>query len=372
MKKLQNYYNEKYSLISIYVVKTILATFILGLLVYYLSGKTGGAVSFTSAVLKPLVLGLVLTYLLSPLVSKLQTKLFSSLGKPKLGRILSVILTYLIILAVIVLIVGIIVVTVTKSISSFNFAEIKDFFTALSNEFSDFWTTIEEELASLDINLDSIGDWLGRAFSGLKNGATTLLFAVIFSIYFLIDDGIFKYWMGVIDVFTTAETRSKVHEVVEDADKVFSGYIRGQAMDAALVGIMVSVALLIAGIPYAVVIGILTGIGNLIPYIGPVVGFVSLIIVCLAEASVTHLIIGGIILAAVMFVDANIINPRMLSNNVEVHPILVTVSLIAGGKIGGVVGMLVAVPVAALLKLQFEKFISRKAGKGMDPEEAAD
>ena len=134
-------------------------------------------------------------------------------------------------------------------------------------------------------------------------------------------------------------------------------------MDALLVGAMVSIALLIAKVPYAAVIGILTGIGNLVPYVGPVVGFGSLIIVCLAEGSVRHLLIGGIILLVVMFIDGNIINPRMLSSNVEVHPVLVIVALIAGGSVGGIVGMLVAVPVAALIKLQFEKNLARRLGE---------
>jgi len=91
-----------------------------------------------------------------------------------------------------------------------------------------------------------------------------------------------------------------------------------------------------------------------------VVGFGSLIIVSLAEGSITKLLIGSAILAAVMFIDGNVINPRMLSSNVEVHPVLVIVALLAGGKVGGVVGMLVAVPVAALLKLQFEKYVEKR------------
>ena len=61
-----------------------------------------------------------------------------------------------------------------------------------------------------------------------------------------------------------------------------------------------------------------------------------------------------------MTIDGNIINPKLLSSNVEIHPVLVLVAIIAGGQIGGIVGMLIAVPVAALIKLQFEKFIARR------------
>ena len=373
MKKLDKYYNKEYSLKSIYVVKTALMIFVLGWVVYYLGGKLGGAVSFVSAVFKPLVLGLVFTYLFSPLVRILEKKLFGSMKNRTGRRAAAVILTFTIIIAVFGFVFGIIAFTVSKSLTSFNPAQIKDYIVLLSDQFARFWTTIEKQLASMNINLGSVGDMLGRIFNGVRSGASTLLFAFIFAAYFLLDERIFAYWGGVLDTFTSEKTRAKLHQFAEDADRVFSGYIRGQAMDACLVGVLVSIALLIAGVPYAVVIGILTGIGNLVPYVGPVVGFGSLIIVCLAESSLSDLLIGAIILVAVMFIDGNVINPRMLSSKVEVHPVLVIVALLAGGKIGGVVGMLVAVPVAALLKLQFEKFVEiRKNSKARNQPNAQD
>ena len=360
MNNLKKYYNERYFTIALYVLVTALLILVFGLFIYYLSGKTGGAISFVAAVCKPLVLGMVLTYLLSPVVKKLETKIFASIKKPKTARVLSVILTYLIVLAVIGLILGIIAVTLTKSLSAFHPSEFRNYALSLADQFSKFWDTIETQLANMNINLGSLGDMLGKIFNGVKTGATTLLFAVIFSIYFLIDEKIVVYWRNVINTFTTEKTRAHFHTLAKDSDRVFSGYIRGQSIDALIVGLLSSVSLLIAGVPYAVVIGILTGIGNLVPYVGPIVGFSSLIIVCLAEGSWIHLLIGGIILAVVMFIDGNIIGPRMLSSNVEVHPVLVIVALLAGGKVGGVVGMLVAVPVAALLKLQFDRYVAKK------------
>jgi len=370
MKRLDKYYNKEYSIRSVYAVKTALTIFVLGLIIYYLAGKTGSALSFVAAVLKPLVLGLVFTYLLSPLVNKLETKVFDQMKKPSAKRAAAVILTFIIVLLVLGLILGIIVVTVTKSLSALRPAEMKEYLMGLSDQFSTFWDTIKKQLESMNINLGSIGDMLGKVFNGVKSGASTLLFAVIFAIYFLIDKTIFEYWGGVLETLVSDKTRQRLHQLAEDADRVFSGYIRGQATDAAIVGVLVSVSLLIAGIPYAVVIGILTGLGNLVPYVGPVVGFGSLIVVCLAEGSVRHLVIGGIILLIVMFIDGNIINPRMLSSNVEVHPVLVIVALLAGGRVGGIVGMLVAVPVAALIKLQFERYIEkRRASRNVCPEQ---
>ena len=360
MKVFKNLYDQKYSQISIYATKTAGMIFVLGLIIYYISGKVGGAVSFAGAVLNPLVLGLVMTYLLSPVVAFLEHRVFGFLKKRNSRRAAAVLVTFAVLVALIVLVLGIIVVTVTKRISAFNVADLKDYIAILNEQFSRFWSTIERQLASMNINLGSLGIKLRVIFNNIKSGASTLLFASIFAIYFLLDYKIRGYWKDMLGTFTSDKTREGLKQFALDADRVFSGYIRGQALDAAMVGLLVSVALTIAGIPYAVVIGILTGCGNLVPYIGPVVGFGSLIIIALADGSLSILLIGGVILAVVMFVDGNIINPRMLSSNVHVHPVLVIVALLAGSKVGGVVGMLVAVPIAALLKLQLEKYVEKK------------
>ena len=360
MKKLEKYYNKEYAVKSYYVIKTALIIFVLGIVIWYLAGKTGSALEFVSAVMRPLVLGMVFTYLLTPPVKTVERRLLALIDNKRAARVLAVVIIWLIVLMAVGLILGVIAFTVTQRLSDFNPSAYKEYIAALADQFTKFWATIEDQLASMNINLGSIGGFVTKIFSGVKTGATTLVFAVIFAIYFLLDEEIRVYWGRALDAFTSSSTREKLRQFIKDADRVFSGYIRGQAMDALLVGAMVTVAMLIAKVPYAAVIGILTGLGNLIPYVGPVVGFGSLILVCLAEGSIRSLVIGGIILLVVMFIDGNIINPRMLSSNVEVHPVLVIVALLAGGRVGGIVGMLVAVPVAALLKLQFDKAVEKR------------
>ena len=111
------------------------------------------------------------------------------------------------------------------------------------------------------------------------------------------------------------------------------------------------------GVPFAVIIGILTGIGNLIPYVGPIVAYGSTILVCLVHFDIQKLIIAVIVICIIQTIDGNVINPRLLSHSISVHPMLVIASLIVGGAAGGIVGMLLAVPVAGLMKLYFDRFI---------------
>ena len=146
---------------------------------------------------------------------------------------------------------------------------------------------------------------------------------------------------------------------MKDADSAFSGYIRGQLIDAAIVAVLVSVVLGLAGVPYPVIIGVFTGLGNLIPYLGAVSGYLVTVLVCLPAGEFQKMILGLVLIAVVMFIDGNVINPKLLSDNVEVHPLLVVAALIAGGAVGGIAGMLIAVPSAALIKRQFDRALQK-------------
>jgi predicted PurR-regulated permease PerM len=121
--------------------------------------------------------------------------------------------------------------------------------------------------------------------------------------------------------------------------------------------------MMVIGVPNGTVVGVLTGCGNLIPYVGPVIGYLTLALVCIPTGAWTKLIAGAIVLAILLFVDGNIINPRLLSSNVMVHPLLVVAALIGGGAVGGFVGMLIAVPTAALIKIQFDRYLERREAR---------
>ena len=360
MKFFKQFYDEKYSKLSLYIIKTTLMIFVMGLIIYFFSSEAKNILGFIVAILGPLVLGMALAYLLEPLVEFFENRVFYNVKNEKKARVISVAVTFTMILIVVILILLALIMTVTRSIDKIEIKDLTEFVNMITNDFSKFWASVEEQLAKFNINLGSIGTILSNIFNNVSSGASTLLFANIFAIYFLLDSHIADYWGEVLKVFTSEETRAKLAEFSKDADRVFSGYIRGQSIDAFIVGALVTVALLILRVPYAMVIGLLTGIGNLIPYVGPIIGFASLAIVAISEGSMFHLAAGGAILGLVMAIDGNIINPKLLSDNVEIHPVLVLVALIAGGEIGGVLGMLLAVPCAALIKLQFERFVERK------------
>ena len=127
-------------------------------------------------------------------------------------------------------------------------------------------------------------------------------------------------------------------------------------IDAFLMFVMVSVAFGFLHVKFWIVIALLVGIGNLIPYVGPFLGYASIAIIGLVTADLHMALRALIALFIIQGVDGNII-PRLLSASIDIHPVLVIVSLIFGSMIGGFLGMLVSVPVGALCKIWFERLV---------------
>ena len=354
MSKFEQFLDKKYTKISLYAIATIIISFVLCIILSLSGPFFSKLFSVIGLILKPIIAGGVIAYLVEPVVQFLQKKL-------KLSRPIAVIGTIVIIA---LLILGLLVMAglfLGQQISTINFQGIGDLITSFSDQLKEIGERITQWFANHSIDIKAITGGVGNIVTGITGAASDIFFALIFALYFLLDsDGIQRYWDRVRKLFIKPETQKKMHEFLMDADKCFSGYIRGQFLDAILVGIVTFIAMLICRVPYPFVIGLLTGAGNLIPYVGPVIGFATLVIVCALENAWSKLLVGGIILAILLFVDGNIINPKLLSSSIEIHPLLVFAAMIAGSAVGGLLGMLVAVPLAALLKIQFDKFIARK------------
>ena len=205
----------------------------------------------------------------------------------------------------------------------------------------------------------NLSSQLGNLANNLKDGLATAFFALIFSVYFLLDMPKLKdYWGKVFGIILPNKVKSTLDTLIKDADKVFSGYIRGQAIDAFMIGVVVSIVFSIIGIQYAIVIGLLIGLGNLIPYMGPIVGYSSIVIVGIATSDYKSMIIAAIALLIIQAIDGNLIYPKLLSTSVNIHPMIVIISLTVGASIGGLAGMIVAVPTGALIKVWFERLIN--------------
>ena len=379
---IKNKLDPKYTKIALYVIGTTAAIFILYRLSLNLGNvlsAIGGWLNWILTVLTPVFWGFMLAYLLKPAVDKIEKKLLDISffkNRKKKPRTLAVSLTFIII----IILFGIGLSLLISSFSNeYKVASIDSLFQLVnyvSQSLQSFYNALLESLETLQINsealqeyVNKIGNLLATGIAGIGNNLVTsaqnlssfitnFLFTIIFSIYFLTDgERIKSYWSKFTNVVFSEKIKNHWAFIIQESDRVFSGYIRGQLLDALFMFVVISVTLSIVGVKYAVIIGALAGFGNLIPYVGPFIAYGSTIVVTLVSGDIKKMVIAYIALFIVQTIDGNIINPKLLGNNVDVHPMLVVIALIIGQSAFGLLGMLFAVPVAALCKVFFEKIM---------------
>ncbi len=144
--------------------------------------------------------------------------------------------------------------------------------------------------------------------------------------------------------------RLTVYKLTKEINEVINGFVRGQLLNAFLVGVLIAIGLAIVGIKYALFIGLLAGLFDIIPYFGPVIGSIPALVLALAK-SPTAAIWVIVVFVAVNQIESNIISPRILGEKVGLHPLAVIFAVLAGGELMGIIGMLIAVPVAGIIRV---------------------
>ena len=315
-------------------------------------------------VLEPIVYGTALSYVLNPLVKSISRALRHRgllLNDPTQRRRAAVAISLVLVLLVMLAISAILVLMVTHSIQSLRIEQIQSLLGTAQVDFLDLLKVASQRLDEWGILAHSETSSPLSFVSNAKEILGNVVFALIFAVYFLIDGPYVLIYLGrLAHVLFKDDVTVDHSRLMSDVDRVFSGYFRGQGIDAAIVGVTSGIVLTAIGVPFGPLVGLLAGLGNLIPYVGGPVGFGSIALVCLPGAEWGRMIAGFVAMAVIMAVDANIVNPKLLSDNVEVHPILVLAALIGGGAVGGIAGMLVAVPFAAFLKIQVDRWMENR------------
>ena len=147
------------------------------------------------------------------------------------------------------------------------------------------------------------------------------------------------------------QSKEEVLVVAHRLNRAIGGFFRGQLLVAGIVGVLVSIGLAIIDLPFWLLIGMIAGLFNVIPLIGPWVGGVPGVIIALTTRDVGTAIWVVVVMAVAQQIDNHFISPIVMQRAVKLHPAAVMMALLAGGTIGGFFGLLLAVPIAAVLKI---------------------
>lgn len=379
--------NRKYLQISLYVIITVVIIYFLKLLMdngpvilIFLMDKLGWLIR----VIRPVIIGFVFAYIIQPVVDFFEGKYNKLKSNKYLNRIVhprtwAAITSVLLLLIVFAGLITLLVFIVTKQLKLANIDDLTLIVKSYINSFERFINSIAVRLDQLDIKSEEIEkyvenatgfvlnvmkdftDALVNAVTNISGYLTTIIFSFIIGFYFLIDGKMFISYIRKMSMALFSDNiNKKLRNIVGDLDMVFSGYIRGQLTDALVMMILISVILSIIKVKFAIIIGVFAGVGNLIPYVGPIVAYISTTVVCLLNGDTRTWVVAMIALLLIQTIDGNVINPKLLSRSIKIHPLIVIVSIIFGSALGGFLGMLLAVPLGAYVKLVIVRFIDRR------------
>lgn len=189
--------------------------------------------------------------------------------------------------------------------------------------------------------------WAVRSVNHLAL-AVELLLVPVLVFYFLSDGPAIR---SEAKVFCPPAWRARANRLLTHLDRVLDGYVRGQVIMCAIAWVLVTLVLVILGVPHAFTLGLLAGATRAVPVVGPLLGGIPLALVCLIATQDVQLTLVLILLFTVMhFVESKVLLPKIVGHEVDLHPVSVIVALMLGLEFFGLLGVFLAVPVAALIK----------------------
>jgi predicted PurR-regulated permease PerM len=332
------------------------------------------ALTLYGGLLGPFLLALALAYLLSPLVAALERR--------RVGRGVAILLVALPPILLVIALLAIAGPQIwTQAVMLVNamprFATtILDFLNGLRSRLEGLaFLTAEQRLWLHDLNADQLAQLLQENADGLLQGlaASGLAFlrqlgtVVGFLGYLVVTPVVAFYllrdWQPLLtflEELIPPARRGAVVGFISEYDVALGKFFRGQLIEASLVGVLTGGGLAILGVPSALLLGVVAGLCNLIPYIGMVLSIIPALVVALTMPSPLDglLRVGGVF-AVVQFIDGSVTGPRIVGGSVGLHPVVTMLALAFGGAVLGFAGLLLAVPLAVLIKMLGARMLAR-------------
>jgi predicted PurR-regulated permease PerM len=332
-------------------------------------------------VISPFIIGIIIAYFLN-VPCNLVEKQISKVKYPfivKRARIISVLAIYLGAILIIMLIISYVFPIIIKNIleiardipfyhydiiqwvgnldvSSFiGFFDLKAALESFINTYS-----VQDILTHITTGIGSIS---GYAL-GMTSRVVNLFLSIIISIYTLLyKDLLIATIDRIAKLFIKKRSLEIIKSYLYQTNEIFYKFISTQFLDACILGVLATIILASIGVKYAVTLGILLGICNMIPYFGSMFASIVTVIITFLTGGATLAIITGISLLILQQIDGNIIGPRLMGGALNMNPILIILSITIGGAYFGVIGMFLSIPIAAMLKIIFNNFIELREKK---------
>ena len=329
------------------------------------------------SLLMPFILAVIVAYILYKPSKKIELKLNKIKYINKISRTLSIVIVYVILALILVLVFKFVIPNITTSIVELG-KNLPGYYTSAIDYINNIpedsiWSNfnlkgIIESLENIDITkfvLDIINlENVSNIIKGIS-GAATLVFnifvTVVVSVYLLQERSDIKSFIKHVGrACLKDETYEKYKGYFNKTNGIFYNFLSSQILDAFIMGVVCFISLSILNVKYAPLLATMIGLFNVIPYFGAIVACSVSVIITIFTGGIGQAIWMLIVLLVVQQIDSNIINPRILGTSLNISPILVIFSVTAGGAYFGVLGMFLAVPTVAFIKIIIEDKLNEK------------
>lgn len=302
-------------------------------------------------ILSPLFIGIVFAWLLRPIIKFLVNK--------KLNKVFSVTITYMLIILLLYLFISSLIPIFIK--------EGNDFINIVPNLLDEITIFIDKLFDGVKIDLSVVKDEIYNIINeftikmgkdipitlvNLAKGIWSILLGLIIGFYLLVTNTEF------INITLNNYLKKDTYELLIKINNILRGYVRGTLFSSLLIFILSTTAFYICGLKSALLFGLICGITNIIPFIGPYIGAFIPITVAFTKNISTGIII-AILIFIIQTIEGNIIHPLIMSKSIKIHPVTVIISLLIFGYFFGIIGMIVATPLVAIIKEVYFYIIKR-------------
>ena len=374
------------------------------LLFYFAVGNItvfGNAVSRLVSILAPFIWGLVICYLLSPLMRSVENRLFLPLARKlyrknkkndgrRFARALTVVFCEIVLILVLVALVYLIIPQMLSSVQTLisNSGVYVDNLSKWADGLFENYPVLDDYLGGFLDNFNTnLGNWLetkllprvGSVVTSVTSGVYgvaksiyNLIIGIIVSIYLLSDkEGFVAAVKRMTYSVFSVETADRLRSGLNFVDRTFMSFLNGKLLDSLIIGIICYIVCSILKMPYTLLVSVIVGVTNIIPFFGPLIGAVPSALISLM-VDPTKCLIFIIFVIILQQIDGNIIGPRILGNSTGITGFWVMFSIILGGGLFGFWGLLLGVPVFVVIYSLVTNLIVKKLKRNDLPWELED
>lgn len=220
---------------------------------------------------------------------------------------------------------------------------------------------IKKKVTEIDfmslVSTDKLAEYVNTVI-GVFSAVFSVFVTIVVSIYILLERGNIKeFFKKLGKAIFDSQTYTRVSKYFRKSNSILLDFIYCQIIDGIIVGILASIAMSIIGVRYAILLGSFIGLFNIIPYFGAIIAIAISLLITLFTGGFEQALIMAITVIILQQIDSNIINPKILGDGLKISPILVILAVTIGGEFFGVLGMFLAVPIIAIIKLLITDFV---------------